>query len=89
MGPKKKAAKAKAPPFAKGDVVWVSTGKQHEEPAVCVEFDQTWTPEDPIDSADDEAEERTDGILVRFTVSNIKDIYPPESIRSMMETPDD
>jgi Poly(ADP-ribose) polymerase and DNA-Ligase Zn-finger region len=73
----------------KGDVVWVLSGNQHEEPATVVETAcsrPAVDDDDDVKEATEEEEEEeemmvNDGILVRFHVSNIKKVFAPDKVR--------
>jgi hypothetical protein len=76
-----------------GDLVWVQTGKEHEEPGTVLEVgceridndnDESSDQDEDEDDDDDnnDAQISNDGILVKLNVSHFRGTYAPKEVRA-------
>jgi hypothetical protein len=78
-----------------GDVVWVQTGNQHEEPGTVLKVGCERNDDDNEDEDEDEDDEEdesdaedkvkilNDGILVKLNVSHFRGVYAPHDVRAL------
>jgi hypothetical protein len=80
------AMKVKAVSVSVGDLVWVQTGKEHEEPGTVLEVgcernDLDESSDQDEDDNDNDVKILNDGILVKLNVSHFRGTYAPKEVR--------